>query len=852
MKKLLLLDGNSMLFRAFYATIYTRPMKTSTNIPTNAIYAFALMLNKAIELIKPTHMLVAWDSGKPTFRHQLNNDYKGTRKQLPEELIAQFPIAREYLTAANIYQYQQDGIEADDIIGSISKQYQDYQVVILSSDKDLLQLIDTRINVMLMKKGMSEIQLIGEKELMEWMQIKPTQIIELKALMGDTADNIKGVNGIGEKTAIKLIQTYDNIENLYQNLDQLKGKQLENLTAGKESAFLSKTLATIITNEHIPLTEKNIALNINQNSLNQFYRKYEIKSLIKEVSVEATVDVQEVDKVDITKIDDNTIFSFHYDNEHYLEKSLYGVTIGNSNYAVYISKENLLKDEKLLKYIENQELITLNAKTVYHVLKNENIRFKEVKDDILLMSFLVDSSISDYEKMVLQFNLNIHEKHEDVFGKKGKVAFQSFDNHKHYFDTEIQNLLKIYPHIKQKIRDYTMDVLYEKIEKPLMHVLFKMERQGVFVDRKVLEDISEKTLMLIEKLSEDIYQLAGKTFNINSPKQLGEILFDELGLKSGKKKSTAIDVLEKLQHAHPIIPLIIQQRKYQKLYSTYAQGLIKHIMDDNKIHTTYNQLIAATGRLSSVDPNLQNISAKDEESKEIRKAFVASPNHSLLSFDYSQIELRIVAHMANETQMINSFNHNLDIHTATAQTIFNKEEVTDLERRFAKAVNFGILYGMSEFGLSQQLNISIKEAKQFIDKYYETYPNIQRFMHQQIAFCGENQYVETLFKRRRFVADINNTNKTLVEFAKRIAMNSPIQGTAADIIKLAMLKIDKLLENYQTKMILQVHDELVFDCPNEEKEVIYPLIQKAMSEVVSLKVKLESEGKFGNNYYETK
>lgn len=451
----------------------------------------------------------------------------------------------------------------------------------------------------------------------------------------------------------------------------------------------------------------------------------------------------------------------------------------------------------------------------------------------------------------MQFNLKTHITHEQVFGKKGKPNLVDVEEHLEYFTKEIENLSIIYPKLIQQLKEKNLVTLYQNIELPLIKVLYRMEKQGITTSSTVLEEIGDKTLKIIDEVTQDIYQIVGKEFNLNSPKQLAEVLFDDLGLKTGKKRSTAIDVLEKLEKSHPVISYIIKHRKYQKLYSTYVQGLVKHI-SNGKIHTTFNQVIAATGRLSSVEPNLQNISAKDEETKEIRKAFQSSKGFELLSFDYSQIELRVIADMANETQMIEDFNQHRDIHSETAKKVFGVEEVDDSMRRYAKAVNFGIIYGMSDFGLSNQLDISIADAKNFIEKYFETYPNIRKFMHQQIEYCKENGYVVTMYQRRREIPEINDSNKMIVEFAKRAAMNTPIQGTAADIIKLAMIEIDKKLENYKTNMILQVHDELVFDCAIEEKEEVYKLIEEAMVNVVQLKVKLEVEGHFGLNYLEVK
>lgn len=861
MKKLLLIDGNSMLFRAYYATVYGRMMKTSNGIPTNAVYGFVTMINKALGMIQPDAVLVAWDSGKPTFRHETFTEYKGTRKQLDQELIVQFPIAREYLDAYGMKRYECDGIEADDIIGSMAKQYPDVKIHILSSDRDLLQLIDPTTDVYLMKKGISEMEVMDEAKLKETLGITPAQIIDLKALMGDTADNIPGVKGVGEKTALKLLNDYETVDNVYEHLDEIKGKLKEKLETDKEKAFLSKYLATIKVDAQIPLSLEDMTLEEPKPELHDFFVKYEMKSFAKN-----SVDTKEVKRegskaivktISSELLSDDCVVYADYDNENYYDATLYGFALSKGDQSEYITLEDAKEDKAFMNYLqETNKKAVYDTKNFYHILHKNGIAFGDVTFDIMIAAFLVDGTISDYDKLAEKYNFDHSIAKDEVYGKKGKPKLVDLEQCAKYAMIQADYLADIVKELRDEMMEMEVYDLFNNIEMPLTKVLYAMEKEGVVTNLKALDAIAKATADKINVLSEQIYALAGMEFNINSPKQLGMILYDELGLKAGKKRSTAADVLEKLVHVHPIIPLLLEHRKYQKIYSTYAIGLSKHVLGDGKIHTIFNQIQTQTGRLSSSEPNLQNISVRDEEGKEIRKAFEASANHTLLSADYSQIELRMLAHMAQEQTMIDAFNHGIDIHTKTAMQIFDVEqdEVDGMMRRSAKTVNFGIVYGQSDFGLSEQLGITRKEAHSFIEKYFASYPSIKGFMDETIAFCEEHGYVKTLFNRRRYIKEINDKNYMMREFGKRAAMNAPIQGSAADLIKLAMIHIYQKMEEEQVKsrMILQIHDELIFDVCNDELDIMKKIVEEGMQNAMTLRVPLVAEANLGATWYDAK
>lgn len=858
---ILLIDGNSMLFRAYHATAYRGNfMTTSSGVPTNAIYGFANMINKALQLLDPEYVMVAWDVGKPTFRHEQFKEYKGTRKEVDQELKIQFPIAREFLDAYSIFRYEEEGLEADDIIGSLAKQYPQHKIHILSSDKDLLQLIDDTTDVLLMKKGISEMQLTDAKVLYEMMELTPQQIIDFKGLSGDSSDNIPGVRGIGEKTAIKLLHEYESVEGVYEHIDELKGKQKEKLLADKEIALMSKQLATIKIDCDFDFDLKALKFKKNINSLNDFFRKYEMNSLLSKEDNQPQKEwkqAQIISSFNELEVEDDMCILLDYDNENYYSSSLYGMIIQNSKGIYYLRKENMLLDDKLHEYLQSDlKKFSYDVKTMYHVLNRYGFAFKPFYLDLMIACFTCDNSITNYERFLHKFQHQESYSKVEVYGKSGKSISIDEEMKLTYLSEQAQILSDVKVELLDEIKEKELEYVLDEIEMPISFILYKMEREGITTSVEILNEIGDKTQEIIKICEKEIFSLVGHEFNVQSPKQLAQVLFDELGLKANRKRSTAIDVLEKLMDAHPIIPVLVKHRKYQKIFNTYAEGLKKHILKDGKIHTVFNQCLTQTGRLSSSEPNLQNISARDEDAKQVRKAFTAEKGHLLYSADYSQIELRVLAHMAHEEKMIDAFNKGLDIHTKTAMEVFgvNAEEVNASMRREAKVVNFGMVYGQSDFGLSEELKISRKEAHEFIERYFMSYPKIRSFMDETIEFCKNHGYVTTIFARRRYIPEMNDSNFMTREFGKRAAMNAPIQGSAADLIKLAMIKVDKLLSenNLQSKMILQIHDELVFDVKENEKDILQGLVKEAMEDVYELKVPLLVDGGFAINYYEVK
>ncbi len=858
MKKLLLLDGNSMLFRAYYATLYTHRMTTSNGIPTNAVYGFVMMLNKAIDIIEPDEILVAWDAGKPTFRHKQFSAYKGTRKPLDEELIVQFPIVREYLDAAGIKRYEQEGYEADDIIGSMAKCCKDVQTTILTSDRDLLQLIDATTHVLLMKKGLSEMDLMDEQNLLDTYGITPSQVIEMKGLMGDTADNIPGVQGVGEKTALRLLNQYSTVENVYAHIDEVKGKLKEKLEKDKDNAFMSLELATIYTKMELPFELCDCEFSGIQEAVNGFYEKYEMRSLVNRTKQTKNEKwpLKEVDHFEMIQDEDVMIMPV-CSQEPYLDQKLYGFMVPLDKTIYYISVENALEDANFKKLLEKKKIITWDTKEMMHLLDRYGFKWNEFSDDLHIASFLLNSTATDSDALIEALHISLPESFHDVSKKTKEEPAYSVTREKAICHSLTQQLFEKRSEIRSSLKSQNVISLYEDIEMPLAYVLFSMEKEGISIQESFLDEYGALLNQKLDELAQQIYGHAGMIFNINSPKQLANVLFDELNLSGGgKKRSTSADVLEKLRGKHPIIEDILEYRKIAKVLSTYIDGLKKHIRSDEKIHTCFNQTMTQTGRLSSSDPNLQNISIRDELGKEIRKAFVAQEGYHLLSADYSQIELRMLAHMANEDHMIRAFNEGLDIHTKTATLIFGctPEEVDDQKRRIAKTVNFGIVYGQTEFGLSSQLHITRKEAGEFMQMYFDSYPKIHQYMNQLIDFCKENGYVETLFHRRREIPEINDKNFMTREFGKRAAMNAPIQGSAADLIKIAMLKMDKALKdaNVQSKMLLQIHDELIFLVPDNELDLMQNLVKDTMENAMELKVPLKASISVGKSWYEAK
>ncbi len=851
MKKLLLVDGNSMLFRAFYATMYTNMMKTSNNIPTNAVYGFANMLFKGIELVQPDNIVVAFDSAKKNFRHELCADYKAGRKPTPSELVAQFALVREFLDSANILRYEQDGIEADDIIGTIAQNYPQYQIEILTSDKDLLQTIDDTTNVWLMKKGLTEIDKMDVAALYEKYKLKPKQIIDLKGLMGDASDNIKGIPSVGEKTALKLLYQYESVENVILNVENLKGKLKETVIQYTDQALLSKQLATIKVDAIIPFDISEAMYKLNNKNLKDFYLKYEMNSLAKRINVESdngNDEKKEKPKVEyevIVRVDDKILNSINLINYFSQQESLFdsvtGLIIISDEKNYFINENDFINDEIFIQYLKSAKLkLSFDNKALYKYFDSINIEVNGFDFDFLIACFICDTTLNTYDAIAYKYDLNSIDNDD-------KILSEIIKNN---------NLKSIYEEIKAKMQKLEMCELFNNIEMPLIKVLFEMEKNGVSINRDVLDKIADETLEKINVLTDEIYLLADESFNINSPKQLAVILFDKLQLKANKKRSTSIEILEKLIDAHPIVDLLMKYRKLSKLYSTYANGLKKYIETDNKIHTEFNQCVTTTGRLSSTNPNLQNISVRDEDGKQIRKAFVASKGCTLVACDYSQIELRILADMANETKLIEAFNDNIDVHTKTAMEIFHVsiDEVSSQMRSNAKTVNFGIVYGISDFGLATQLNIGRNEAHDFIEKYFLAYPNILKYTDETVEFCEQNGYVTTMFNRRREIREIHDANYMVREFGKRAACNARIQGSAADLIKIAMIRVAKKIKenNLESKLIIQVHDELIFDVVNDELDVMIKLIEEEMENAIKISVPLEAKCQSGANWFEAK
>ncbi|MDD5864874.1 MAG: DNA polymerase I [bacterium] len=848
MKKIILIDGNNLMFRSYYATFYSGAnMKNSKGLPTNALFSFVTMINKIIKEENPEYIAVAFDIGK-NFRKKEFSFYKEGRQNTPDELKLQMPYARKILNAMGIKYLELEPYEADDIIGTLTKMIledEDYDATIISSDKDLLQLINYETDVKLLKQ--SGFIRYNEKTFKEEFGIDPINIIDLKALMGDSSDNIPGVKGIGEKGALKLLREYKTIENLYDNIDKINGSTHDKLVTYKEDAFMSKKIATIY--QDVPL---NINLNDlkyagpNNDLLYEIFSELEFNSLLSSLNKEIPKEKLNYIKVDenINVITDNTIALYiEIDNENYTMANILSAVIYDGKFYYYFSKENL-------KYLNlnNKNVITYDYKKDSYLL-NTNFVFEDfslisylngtnIKDDISVLSIKYGYEILSYNNLI-----KLYETDEYIQNELLKVKFM-YDK----INT-----------IKEDLRKINQYEIYENIEKPLAKVLSSMEKEGIKVDKNVLNIQKEDIEYKLKEITNKIYDYAGEEFNISSPKQLSYILFEKMQLAKGKKNKTSyktdVNTLEKLINVHPIINLILEYRGLAKLNSTYIDGLKDYIQNDDKIHSIFKQTVARTGRLSSVHPNLQNIPVKDEEGKNIRKAFLPS-NDLFLSLDYSQIELRILADIANSQTMIETFNNGEDIHAKVASDIHNKDikDVSKEERSAAKSVIFGIVYGISGFGLGENLHISKNDADKFIKKYYELYPEVKTYMDNQINFAKENGFIETKYGRKRYISEINDANFMVRKSGERMAINSPIQGTAADIIKMAMIKINDIFikEGIQSKLVLQIHDELIFDVKKEELEKIINIVKYEMENIVKLKVPLKVSTDTGINWYDIK
>lgn len=867
MEELILIDGNSLLFKAFYATSYTGNYMVNRNgIPTNGVYGFARMVEKIIST-NPKYVIVAFDYGKKTFRNELLDTYKATRKETPQELVPQFAFAREYLTAHNITWYEIEGYEGDDIIGTLVDfgEKNNLKVSVYTGDKDANQLISPQTTIYRTVKGVTELDIYNEQTLLDKYGLKPDQFRDFLGLMGDSSDNIPGIKGVGEKTALKLLHQYGTIEGLQEHQDEIKGKMGEKIRAGMEDALMSKKVATILRDIPIDVDlEKATYQGYDYETLKSFYEKYDMNSLIKSMTTEAApkkeLKLEIVDHMpEITK--DSAVYPSIYDT-NYHRSIILGYGIYNDEQAYFISYENALKDESFLAYLkdDNKKKYGYDIKSAVIGSRWNGIEINGYTFDLSLASYVLEPAIKEELKYVCtHFDYEGVQYDEEVFGKGAKKHIPDDDILANHIVSKAKAIYELKDVVTKELKDKNQYELYENIELPVTRILGEMEFAGTEIDLDVLKEMDTAFDETIEKLANDIYRISGTTFNISSPKQLGQVLFENLGLKGGKKTktgySTSQDVLEKIIDAHPVVPLVLEYRMLTKLSSTYLKGLQEQVFPDNKIHTIYKQTLTHTGRLSSVDPNLQNIPVRSEEGKLIRKAFV-SHNGYLVSFDYSQIELRILAHMAHVTNLIDAFNQGKDIHRHTAALVFGvkDEEVTPQMRSQAKAVNFGIIYGMSEFRLSKDIGMSISEARDFINKYFETYPEVKTYMDEVVETCKKQGYVSTLLNRKRYIPTINDKNFMVRQQAQRYAMNTPIQGTGADILKLAMIEVDKALKekNLKSQMILQVHDELIFDVFEDELEEVMSLVKEKMENCIKMDVPLIVEGNYAKNWCELK
>ena len=859
MKKIVLVDGNNLLFRSYYATAYTgNIMRNKEGFPTNGVYGFVNMINKIISEEKPEYMMVAFDIGK-TFRHEKYERYKDGRRETPDDLKVQFPVAKKILTAMGIKYLECAGYEADDIIGTISmwcEKDPEYEALIVSSDKDLLQLISDETVVKLLKT--KDYIWMDKKTFNATYGFDPIHMIDLKALMGDASDNIPGVKGIGEKGAIKLVSEYKTIDNIYENIDKIKGATQIKLIDGREDAYYSKDLVTIYREVPLNVTFDDLLYNgENADELIDIYNDLGFYSFLRKINtsdVKKEEDRKEEFKI-ISDINDVMISedtSIYLDTTigNYHDAEILGIALYNSTLSCYIPYDIFKDNTNILD--TNYNLATYDYKKLIVIFNKYGIKVPNINFDTMISAYLLNYETKDdicYLANKLEVEIPSYDKKEVITSEE--AIRRAILKAKFIYNTKD----KLYEDMKKEDNIY----LFESIEMPLAKVLANMEIEGIRVDKKVLEEMGTEIKIKLEILTRDIYNYAGEEFNINSPKQLGEILFDKLKLPGAKKNkkgyATDIDVLKKLTE-YPIVNKILEYRALAKLYSTYIDGIISTIREDGKIHTIYTQTLTRTGRLSSIEPNLQNIPMRSEYGRLIRKAFIPEDNSVILSSDYSQIELRVFAHLSGVNDLINAFKEGVDIHTKTAMDIFKvpMEGVTKNMRRQAKAVNFGILYGISSYGLAEDIGIPVKEAKEFINKYFETYPGVKDYMDKEIDEAKRNGYVKTIMNRKRVIEELKSSNYMVRSMGERMALNTPVQGSASDILKKAMVEINNIFEkeNIKSKMLLQVHDELIFNVYNDEIDKVKDIVYNTMTKVFELKVPLDVDIELGNNWYEAK
>ena len=880
-KRLIIIDGNSIINRAFYAL---PDMSNSEGLKTNAIFGFVRMMFKIIEDYQPTHMSVAFDKKAPTFRHKQYADYKAGRKKMPDELAQQLQPLKDLLDKFNINRLELEGYEADDLIGTVARlgEENDFKVYIVTGDKDAIQLASHKTTTLITKKGVGEVEEYNYDSVLERYEMTPTQFIDLKGLMGDKSDNIPGVPGVGEKTGIKLLKQYSTIENLIEHTDELKGSIKKKIEENKELALMSKELATIITNVPIEVKLEDLEYgDYNKDDVVEKFKEFGFTSLITklldieggETTIKEEIDlkIEHLDNVEdfIKKAEENkkVIIDVIGKEGNILDKRVLYVFLSLDGNEIYYVNEDELPQIKTL--LSNPEIKKhgYDLKEDYILLKPYEIELNSMDFDITIAEYLIDSkSSTSYEcsAIAMKYLTRKIKSKEDLLGKGAKAKkFDEieFDELSAYIGDILNTVNGVYPKMEENLKETEMDGLFYHVEMPLVEVLGSMEYIGMKVDKDQLNELKEKFTTIINELENEIFELAGEPFNINSPKQLGVVLFEKLGLPVIKKTktgySTNAEVLEKLRDKHEIIDKITEYRQIVKLNSTYVEGLLKIINPKTgRIHSSFNQTITTTGRISSTEPNMQNIPVKTEMGRDIRKVFVADDNCKLVDADYSQVELRVLAHMSGDENMIDAFKHGEDIHSKTASQIFDVDikDVTSKQRIEAKAINFGIIYGKTDFGLSQDLNIPVATAKAYIDSYFNKYPKIKEFMDEAVESATETGYATTILNRRRYIPEIKASNFIVRNQGKRFAMNAPIQGSAADIIKVAMVNVyNKLKENnMKSKLILQVHDELIVEAVDEELEMAEKIVREEMENAQSMDVKLDVDLNTGDSWYETK
>ncbi|SDK23657.1 DNA polymerase I [Natronincola ferrireducens] len=894
--RIIIIDGNSLINRAFYAL---PPLMTKEGHHTNAIYGFITMLFKVIEEYQPQYIGVAFDKKAPTFRHKEFKEYKAGRKKMPPELGEQMEPLKEVLDALRIYRIEIEGFEADDLIGTLAKycEAKGFESLIVTGDKDALQLASQDTKILITKKGISNLEIYDDKKVLEDFEVTPLQFIDLKGLMGDKSDNIPGVPGVGEKTAVKLIKEFGSVENLIQNTQQISAAKLrEKIEDNREQAILSKRLATIVTNVPVAMEIEELKVEeFDRDRLLELFKKYEFNSLINKIignekrenQGEGKEQEQNANLCIVTishkeafeemmkeiKKEKTMVLKSITEEKNIVKNKVIGLAIAVGEKNQYYIDFSDYKDENELIGLVKKLLEDDTIEKVSHDIKKELLHFypygieiKNIVFDTMIGEYLIDPSKSSYsikELAVQYLGENLLDE-EDLRGTgKNKLEIEAIPREKlqTYLCQQVRIINKLTKTLDEKIKELQLLELYYEIELPLAEVLASMEFKGIQVDKHMLEDLKIEFKEKIDNLTEEIYRLAESTFNINSPKQLGEILFDKLQLPPIKKTktgySTNVEVLEKLYDKHDIIPKILEYRQVTKIKTTYIDGLL-NIMNPitGRIHSNFNQTVTTTGRISSTEPNLQNIPIKLELGRQLRKVFGAQQDYQLIDADYSQIELRVLAHISEDKNLLESFVKDQDVHTRTASEIFQvpMEEVTSAMRSSAKAVNFGIVYGISDFGLAENLNISRYKAKQYIESYLEKYASVQKYMEETVKIAKEKGYVLTLLNRRRYLPEITSRNFNIRSFGERVAMNTPIQGSAADIIKIAMVKVYKRLKegNFQANLILQVHDELIVECPNYELETVSTIVKECMEQAMDLKVPLKVDLAYGPTWYDAK